>query len=714
MALILKGSFTPSLIIGEKFASGTLSGGHINVLESHINLIVIKALFSYLYSGSENTYYSNSSQFLIQQSEVDTLSVGPNFGGQIGAPISPAAIKILNSKLTVLAVNNLFRGSTIDTTASQIDQVSFKLEPGYEGVTQLGGVQSLDFSNNNIKTIQGDLPLVSSINLSNNRLTEMPRLAYQQPYLDLRGNKALALTRKRYGCGEYISRILFDSDCHGNWVNISGSVGSALQCEGPGCVNWNSCNAGCAAWTDCYLGAVVPNTPACKYLTKTPELTQSSSLAETPTIELPGTPSDSRSMSRLSNTPSGTESLAASASESLSVQVPPTPTHTRTLTRTPTSSVNVTLSESHQNTPSVSIAVVPNNTVALKHLVQTPVVVVVPATIAKATASAASVSAAASLVTFSASGATLASKNSMILGVLDCSNAQPYEPEAADWADSPTQLAIGKGKTRYLIGTLTGNTGIMMGCSVVLGAASLASSNSVRFPGSLAFPVLFLVTPTTTAATRLIRQGSKAEQVVGGGYLTVALGASVGLKFLLSTPRFGAEWKLGADKVGEWISVKDPQYIKQLGPLFADYRDGMQWFIAIDSSVAVASGVIDAFDDAPAGCASLIGAATALAGVYAASLAVSRPYADGREQYYALGTAATQFAALSVRASGEYTHAEASSWTNTWPAYAMTALQWVAIVKTGIDIANAIVRRLRPIGSPIDTGLTGPLLTTPV
>lgn len=270
----------------------------------------------------------------------------------------------------------------------------------------------------------------------------------------------------------------------------------------------------------------------------------------------------------------------------------------------------------------------------------------------------AKISSVVSLTSLSPGGVAQSSRMSSLMRVIGCQNGIPFEPENPSIDDNPTRLVIGDSSLRYALGTVVGNEALFLGLSTIAAIlSSLKDAETIRAPGVLVVPVLFLSTSTATSATTLLRFGGTIEQSIGGSMFALHALGILGVGVVLSSSHFEANRTEG----NKWRDLHNNGYVHRYGYLFKDYRAGYQQFVVVELLMTMASGVLQSFQNQQKDCGVLTATAASVYGVYAAAMIICRPHEHPVEKGYFTTIAVAQFVPIAMKAIDSRTESVAAS-----------------------------------------------------
>ena len=229
-------------------------------------------------------------------------------------------------------------------------------------------------------------------------------------------------------------------------------------------------------------------------------------------------------------------------------------------------------------------------------------------------------------------------------------------------SSSPTRLRVG-GSYRY--GAVLGNV-LVLWCgaaSLAAGAvvmavfasrgkatSPLAAMGQLRLPGWLWNVYLPLLQPTVASAVAIAASSSATP--LGAVCAAVGLAACVApcaaaallaTRWFAATPQRSREsatevssfvalrlWRrLVREETAYADAVRGSEFVRRYGALFARYRGGRHWFVAVEAVHQVLLGVVRGTVGVAAlggSCAAPVGAAVAVAAAMLAAVALLRPY----------------------------------------------------------------------------------------
>ncbi|MEI6805752.1 MAG: hypothetical protein WCK49_04510 [Myxococcaceae bacterium] len=242
-----------------------------------------------------------------------------------------------------------------------------------------------------------------------------------------------------------------------------------------------------------------------------------------------------------------------------------------------------------------------------------------------------------------------ASRTFLTLGVLSCNDAGRPDQGSLSWQDSPTQLSIGDDDLQYYYGSIVGNWLFLCGTGTVLALATLnLGAETAHFPGVLILPVMFLMSPTTTSAVTLFRDGDSGQRVVGTASIALSILAAGGFTVRLLPMFFHATWD---ETKEEWVdsSPEFKGFVAQNGLLFRDYRPGQHWFILVELGMSMSVGVLKSYQALQQDCALVLSAASGVYNTYGLAMILLRPAKEHREQIVYGAIAGLQAVALTTQ-----------------------------------------------------------------
>ncbi|MEI6806236.1 MAG: hypothetical protein WCK49_07000 [Myxococcaceae bacterium] len=307
-----------------------------------------------------------------------------------------------------------------------------------------------------------------------------------------------------------------------------------------------------------------------------------------------------------------------------------------------------------------------------------------PVVVTETTRTATTVSTASSIIlstTQVAQGSRILSLQQMV----SCNNNDPTEQTSLSWTDSPTQLSIGNTTQQYNLGAVVGNWAILGGTTACWTAlATKLGTEATHYPGALIMPVMFLMSPTTSAAVSLVQQGTTTEQLVGGLSLSVqAIGMGVVAVFLHPT-HFGAEWVSN-----QWTDKNYAGYVKHYGMLFKDYRSGAHAFITAEFLMSMATGLLQSFQSLGNDCRYLITTSAATSTAYALSTVLIRPHQHPHDRIFYGAIASIQAVAINTQAISSWVASEETQQkVRNVTESILTATQWALLAKTVYDLGR--------------------------
>jgi hypothetical protein len=193
------------------------------------------------------------------------------------------------------------------------------------------------------------------------------------------------------------------------------------------------------------------------------------------------------------------------------------------------------------------------------------------------------------------------------------------------------------------------------------------------------------MTPTTTSATNLLRDGTVTQQLIGGCSITAqVLGMGLVAVFLHPT-HFGARWN------SKWVDGPESGYVNHYGMLFKDYREGRHWFIAAELLMSMATGVIKSYLTTSGNCRDVVTAAAATSLAYALSMGLLRPNLNPKERIFYGAIASIEALALSMQAIAYWAGSEETRKKTRAAAESIVMVaEWSLFAKSIFDIGNRI------------------------
>ena len=309
-----------------------------------------------------------------------------------------------------------------------------------------------------------------------------------------------------------------------------------------------------------------------------------------------------------------------------------------------------------------------------------------------------------------AQGARLAT----VSNIITCSDNKPFISDPLPWFVSPTRMSVGSTVFRYVDGAILGNW-ILFGA--IIGIHSLIAykfgAEKVNYPGALVLLNLYLTTPLANSATTLIRLGNVVEQIFGYFSLIIQFIFIIIMSILLKM-KFAAKTEIKEanfliNKVicrpfrlnplqQKWLPlIKGNLFVKYYGKIFEDYRIEWYGFMSVELTMAVASGMLDAFNIQIPSCDDLIYAAMFIYGAYALIVTALSPYRHPLEGFYSSGVAIVQtipFLILSLQKAISRNNVGLQTTAEIIPVI----LQYVLVARTTYDLccyAHDIYKRIK-------------------
>lgn len=284
-----------------------------------------------------------------------------------------------------------------------------------------------------------------------------------------------------------------------------------------------------------------------------------------------------------------------------------------------------------------------------------------------------------------------ASRTFLTLGVISCNDAGRPDQGALNWQDSPTQMTIGDSDLQYYFGSVAGNLLLFGGISGALALTTLKlGTEKAHFPGILILPAMFFLSPTTTSAVTLLRDGDITQQTVAGISLA-ASGLATGCSAIRFLPMFfHARWD---DQKHEWIDASEAVngYVARNGLLFKDYRPGYQWFILVELTMSMSVGALKSYQALQENCVSVLAAAAGVYNVYGLALIVLHPSKDRYNQIFYGTVAGLQALALATQMIASQTASEDTQQTvRTVTESIITATDYMLMAKSLFDFGRRI------------------------
>lgn len=340
---------------------------------------------------------------------------------------------------------------------------------------------------------------------------------------------------------------------------------------------------------------------------------------------------------------------------------------------------------------------------------------VLPIEATKATEVATVVANTLSVLTLQPQGLSQGSRAFANLKMVSCDDASKPEEGALAWSDSPTQLSIGNNNTlQHNIGAVVGNWALFGGTVTAWAmAAKKFSLETAHYPGGLILPVLFLMTPTTSSAVTLLRQGTATEQV-GGGFSITAQVLGTGLVAIAMHPNyFGAHWSTVGTKAGWSDKLLQDGYVKRMGLVFGDYGENRHWFIAPELLMSMATGILQSYQASASHCKDLLIASAAINTAYALSLIFLRPNMEPKERIFYAGLASVQAAALTTQAiAAVVTSKETQDKIRPITSGIMMVTEWALWAKSMWDLGRRIQSMWKFVSSKFNRVMVADLVRT--
>ncbi|MEI6806058.1 MAG: hypothetical protein WCK49_06080 [Myxococcaceae bacterium] len=311
-----------------------------------------------------------------------------------------------------------------------------------------------------------------------------------------------------------------------------------------------------------------------------------------------------------------------------------------------------------------------------------------PVIVTEVTKTGASVATAVSL--FTAVGPTQVAQNSrsaLTLDILACDENSPTAEGQLDWPDNPTRLSIGDGLTQYDMGAVVGNWVLVVSVAgVLMGLSKKLSLEQAHFPGTMILPVMFLITPTTTSAMTLLREGSAAGKAVGAISIAASL-LGTGIVGVLFHPKyFKAHWDLENE---EWIDLREDTtgYVDRHGFLFESYGPGRQWYVVFELLTSMAIGGLKSYQVLEQHCGTILWVGAGIYNTYALSQLAFRPNKNRHVQLFYTTIAGLQGVALAAQAIASQTGSnETQQKVRTVTQSIIAGTDFLMMIKTLFDI----------------------------
>eukprot|EP01065_Artemidia_motanka_P035610 TRINITY_DN4351_c0_g2_i1.p1 TRINITY_DN4351_c0_g2~~TRINITY_DN4351_c0_g2_i1.p1 ORF type:complete len:1489 (+),score=423.54 TRINITY_DN4351_c0_g2_i1:2-4468(+) len=263
---------------------------------------------------------------------------------------------------------------------------------------------------------------------------------------------------------------------------------------------------------------------------------------------------------------------------------------------------------------------------------------------------------------------------------VDLAGAEPI-----DWEFHPIGAPVGSHYHRYFLGALIFNLVILVGLLAILLALAgvmvsffkvpfLKACGSVKCPGMVFIPMMFLMQGTSLAASNMSFFPQRAPGAVAAlGWIGLCLCAATPLLLwwlLLRPSRFNARLvpapRLEGNKMSGWkrsaymftfgkkvwttgTAPGSPEdfFVERWGPVFESYREGFQWFGCVELSSLLGLSIFAAWQPAPgAGCHARNFMMVAFLGGYLALIVIKKPYLALLDHIISTFLAGAMFAAV--------------------------------------------------------------------
>lgn len=241
------------------------------------------------------------------------------------------------------------------------------------------------------------------------------------------------------------------------------------------------------------------------------------------------------------------------------------------------------------------------------------------------------------------------SRTFLTLGIVSCNDAGKPDQGSLSWQDSPTQLTVGDDDLQYEFGGLVGNWVLFTGIGCVLTLTTLkVGTEKGHFPGILILPAMFFLSPTTSSAVTLFRDGQGTAKAIGGVSLAASALATGCFAVRFLPMYFQARWE---DKTNKWVDVSEAArgYVARNGLLFEDYRPGHHWFLLVELAMSVSVGALKSYQALQENCGVLLDSATGVYNAYGLAMIVFHPNKDRYNQIFYGTVAGLQAIALTTQ-----------------------------------------------------------------
>ncbi|MEI6806162.1 MAG: hypothetical protein WCK49_06605, partial [Myxococcaceae bacterium] len=268
----------------------------------------------------------------------------------------------------------------------------------------------------------------------------------------------------------------------------------------------------------------------------------------------------------------------------------------------------------------------------------------------QSTATAVASTAVISMVVVSPGSVVQGSRGTVGLQIASCQEDSEIPTDPLGWSDSPTQLSLGSDDLSYYSGAVVGNwlllTGLFTGHGLL---AVYFGRPTMRFPGGMILPVMFLTPTMATSATTLYRFGNTTDQAIGTISLIGQGVYSVSILYVLVSADFKAVYNPTEYK---WVDTSQPGFVKQYGLLFKDYGHNRQWFMGLESFFSIAAGMLGAYNLAQTSCSNLLAAGTSFFGSYALAQSALRPAKTKYDRIYYSAVSGSQLLSILLNTIG--------------------------------------------------------------